>query len=165
MGSPNVLDIESLGGDEYYTLPIHVHDICDCLVPMKNAVIWLPFDRDDSQFTIVMRERGYLNIVNTSTDFFTTEPPEDCGAIIGNPPFSKKREVLKRCKDLGIPFALMCPALWINDGVPFDFRRQMIWWRKRVYFMTPQSIKNKARTTCFVLSNGLLKRDLTIIDH
>ena len=161
----DVLDVGSIHGDEYYTLPIHVNDICDCLVPLKNAVIWLPFDTDESQFTIVMRERGYKNIVNTSTDFFFTDPPENCGAIISNPPFSKKREVLKRIKELDIPFALMCPALWINDGVPFDFGRQMIWWRKRVHFMTPEGVKNKARTTCFVLSNGLLKRDLTIIDH
>lgn len=164
MSSPKIMDTVSIHGDEYYTLPLHVNDICDCLKPLNGGVIWLPFDRDDSEFTKVMRDRGF-NVVNTSTDFFCTDPPEGCCAIISNPPFSRKRDVLKRVRELDIPFALLLPALWVNDGVPFDYGNQMIWWRKRVYFMTPYGVKNNARTTCFVLSNGLLKQDLTIINH
>lgn len=36
-------------------------------------------------------------------------------------------------------------------------------WRKRVFFKTPDGVLNKPRTTCFVLSNGLLKRDIIIV--
>lgn len=111
----------------------------------------------------MLREYGY-NVVTTDTDFFTTEPPENCKAIISNPPFSCKKEILKRINEMDLKFALVLPMLWLNDGIPFDYGRQLMMWRKRVHFMTPTGEKNKPRTTCFALSNGLFIKDLVIID-
>lgn len=154
----DVFKRESIGGDEYYTLRQHVEDIADQLFIQPNTLIWCPFDTDDSMFPIVLRERGY-KVVNTSSDFFTTDMPDGCGAIISNPPFSIKKEILNRIMELNVPFALLLPFLWMNDGVPFDYGSQIILWRKRVFFNTPEGVKNKPRATCFALSNGLFRYD------
>lgn len=158
----DVLANLSIKGDEYYTLPQHVNDIADCLNVMPSETIWCPFDNDESYFPKILRERGY-KVVNTSTDFFTTEPPGGAYCIVSNPPFSLKRKILEHItEDLGVRYALILPHLWINDGVPFDHGHQLILWRKRLYFNTPDGVANRPRTTCFVLSNGLLRDNLTI---
>ena len=51
------------GNDECYT-PRYVVEAILPFIP-KDKVIWCPFDRDDSNFTIVLKENGYgieLNI-------------------------------------------------------------------------------------------------------
>lgn len=131
-----------------------------------GGVVWCPFDTEESQFVKILRSRGYDVVathISNGQDFFETDPPTNCKAIISNPPFSIKKQIMYRIKELNIPFVLILPCLWINDGIPFDFGYQMIWWRKRVHFMTTDGEKNKPRTTCFALSNGLLKQDLIII--
>lgn len=159
----DVLANVSLGGDEYYTLPEHVMDIIENLNVKPRDVIWCPFDEEWSQFPILLKEYGY-NVVRTSTDFFTTEPPENCSVVISNPPFSRKKEILQRLSELNLKFVLILPGLWLNDGIPFDYGHQVMMWRKRVHFRTPDGEKNKPRTTCFVLSNGALVKDFKIIN-
>lgn len=124
--------------------------------------IWCPFDTDTSNFPIVLRERGY-DVVNTCTDFFQTPPPEGVNCVISNPPFSRKKDVLIRLAELELPFVLILPILFINGGVPFDYGHQLIMFRKRMFFDSPEGLLNKPRTNCVVLSNGLLKHDFTII--
>ena len=93
-----------------------------------------------------------------------TEPPPGCNAVVSNPPFSRKKEVLRHLKDLNLPFALILPFLFLNDGVPLDYGHQIILFRKRIHFIIPEIGElNKPRTNCFVLSNGILKNDFTIV--
>lgn len=155
-----VTDVVSIHGDEYYTYERDVRVIAENLVrPMQ---IWCPFDTDESMFPKVLREYGH-KVINTCTDFFTTPPPEGTEAIISNPPFSKKKLVVQRISELGIPFVLILPLLWLNDGVPFDYGNQFMLYRKRIRFRTPSGDTNRPRTNCFVLSNGLLKQDFKVI--
>lgn len=163
MSEFNVMDLKSIRGDEYYTMRRDVDIIANNLI--SGLHIWCPFDTDQSQFPIVLRERGY-HVVNTSTDFFETDPPAGCNAIVSNPPFSRKKEVLMRCKDLNIQFALIMPFLFLNDGVPMDYGHQIMLYRKRMHFILPETgERNKPRTNCFVLSNGLLKQDFKIVRY
>ena len=140
----DVLAINSVRGDEYFTLEKDVRIIADKLIPD-------------------LREHGHT-VTATSSDFFTTEPPPGCNAVISNPPFSRKKEILQHLKALNLPFALILPFLFLNDGVPLDYGHQIMLFRKRIHFVIPEIGEiNKPRTNCFVLSNGLLKNDFTIV--
>lgn len=161
MRQTDLFSLNSIHGDEYYTYDYDVEKIAQRLRP--GLTIWCPFDRDDSQFPKVLRQHGF-KVVHTCTDFFTTDPPEGVNAIVSNPPFSRKKEVLQRCRELDMKFALILPILMINDGTPLDYGQQIMLFRKRMHFYhRDNGEKNKPRTNCFVLSNGLLQHDFDIV--
>ena len=162
MASPDFWAVGSIHGDEYYTRQEDAEIIADHLIrlPLK---VWLPFNDSDSVWGNVLAERGF-DVVATVGDFFTTDPPSGVQCIISNPPFSRKRDVMERIKALNLRFALILPFQWLNDGIPLEYGHQVMFFRQRMYFNTPQGVLNKPRANCFVLSDGLLKNDLTFID-
>ena len=154
--------VGSIHGDEYYTRREDAEIIADNLlkVPLK---VWCPFNDTKSVWVDVLKERGF-DVVTTDTDFFVTDPPKGVQCIISNPPFSVKKAVMDRIKELNLRFCLILPFQWLNDGVPLEYGHQVMFFRKRMHFNTPQGDLNKPRANCFVLSDGLLKRNLTFID-
>ena len=94
--------------DEYYTPRILVEPILKYIKPM--SIIWCPFDTENSEFVILLREAGHC-VVHThiwdGQDFFEMEPPYQCDYIISNPPFTLKLKVLERLYKLDIPFAMI----------------------------------------------------------
>ena len=154
--------VKSIHGDEYYTRREDAEIIANNLlqIPLK---VWCPFNDMTSVWRDVLTERGF-KIVATEGDFFTTEPQNGVQAIISNPPFSRKKEVMDRIKSLNLRFALILPFQWLNDGVPLEYGYQLMFFRQRMYFNTPKGCLNKPRANCFVLSDGLLKNNLTFID-
>lgn len=158
-----ILDLSSINGDEYLTLDKDAEAICDCLNIEKGAKIWCPFRDSGGAFERALTARGY-EVVCTDTDFFETEPPDGCKYIVSNPPFSRKKDVLKRIYALELGYALILPFLFLNDGVPLDYGNQIAIFRKRMkFFQKELGELSTPRTNCFVLSNGLLKQDFTII--
>lgn len=151
----------SIHGDEYYTLQKDAEVIASHLVrlPLK---VWLPFNDSGSVWPDVLKSRGF-DVVATDSDFFTTDPPDGTQCIISNPPFSKKREIMDRIKNLNLRFALILPFQWLNDGVPLEYGHQLMFFRKRMHFDTPKGIADKPRSNCFVLSDGLLDSDLIFV--
>jgi hypothetical protein len=151
----------SIHGDEYYTRLSDAEVIADHLikVPLK---VWCPFNDVNSVWVKALRDRGF-DVVATDTDFFTTDPPPGTQCIISNPPFSRKREVMQRIRELDLRFALILPFQWLNDGVPMEYGHQLMLFRKRMYFNTPNGNANKPRANCFVLSDGLLDGNLIFI--
>ena len=94
-------------GDEQYTPRHAVLPIVKYLP--RNAVIWCPFDTENSEFVIALKEAGHevvFSHIFTGQDFFEYEP-EHWDIIVSNPPFSRKREVVERCLALEKPFALL----------------------------------------------------------
>lgn len=94
--------------DEYYTPSILVKPILKYIKP--NSVIWCPFDTEDSEFVILLKEAGHKVIYShiwLGQDFFFYEPDEPYDCIISNPPFTRKLEVLTRLYELGKPFAMI----------------------------------------------------------
>ena len=162
MTSPDFWAPGSIHGDEYYTRQVDAEIIADHLIqiPLK---VWLPFNDTNSVWVSALKERGF-DVVATDGDFFTTDPPDGVQCIISNPPFSKKREIMERIKELNLRFALILPFQWLNDGIPLEYGHQVMFFRQRMYFNTPQGCLNKPRANCFVLSDGLLRNDLTFID-
>lgn len=151
----------SIHGDEYYTRREDAEIIADNLlrVPLR---VWCPFNDTNSVWGDVLKERGF-EVVATDTDFFVTEPPDGVQCIISNPPFSLKKAVMDRIKELNLRFCLILPFQWLNDGVPLEYGHQVMFFRKRMHFNTPGGNLNKPRANCFVLSDGLLKKELTFI--
>ena len=101
--------------DEYYTPKILVEPILRYLKP--NSTVWCPFDTEDSEFVICLREAGHTVVYShiwLGQDFFSYEPDVEYDYIISNPPFSKKLEVFKRLYDLGKPFAMICGLPILN---------------------------------------------------
>ena len=151
----------SIHGDEYYTLRGDAETIVDNIikVPMK---VWLPFNDGQSVWADVLKNRGF-SVEITETDFFKTDPPQGVQCIISTPPFSLKKQVMDRIKHLDLRFCLILPFQWLNDGVPLEYGNQLMFFRKRMFFNTPQGVRTKPRANCFVLSDGLLKQNLTFI--
>ena len=162
MPSPDFWAVGSIHGDEYYTRQEDAEIIADNLIQIPLRV-WLPFNDTNSVWVDVLTERRF-DVVATDGDFFTTDPPSGVQCIISNPPFSKKREVMERIKSLNLRFALILPFQWLNDGIPLEYGHQVMFFRQRMYFNTPQGCLNKPRANCFVLSDGLLKSNLTFVD-
>lgn len=88
--------------------------------------------------------RNGFNVVGSDimdgTDFLEIVPEEfDC--IITNPPYSKKDEILKRCYELGKPFALLLPLTALEGKRRQELYRkygiQLIIPNKRINFITP----------------------------
>jgi hypothetical protein len=93
--------------DEYYTPKILVEPILKYLP--KNKIIWCPFDTENSEFVIALKENGYEVVFShiwLGQDFFLYEPVK-YDIIISNPPFTRKLEVLKRLYELNKPFAVI----------------------------------------------------------
>lgn len=93
--------------DEYYTPKILVEPILEYVKPL--SIIWCPFDTEDSEFVINLRERGHKVIAThiwNNQDFFEIDVPE-CDYIISNPPFTRKLDVFDRLYEIGKPFAMV----------------------------------------------------------
>ena len=94
--------------DELYTPKILVEAIVR-FIP-KGSTVWCPFDTANSEFVLVLREKGFKVIhshIWDGKDFLTYEPDEHYDCIVSNPPFSIKLDVFKRLFDLGKPFAIL----------------------------------------------------------
>ena len=158
----DLMALESVNGDEYFTLDKDAEIIAQHIVrPMQ---VWLPFNDKGNAFDRILPQHGHKCIC-TDTDFFKTEPPEGTEAVISNPPFSKKKQVIARLDALGLKYALIMPFLWLNDGIPFDYANQLMMFRKRMHFTLEMGgvELNRPRQNCVVISNGLLTHDFIVI--
>ena len=113
-------------------------------------MIWCPFDRDNSQFPIVLKDAGY-KVINThidyGQDFYTYQPKEHWDVIISNPPFTNKRMIFERALSFGKPFALIMSNTWLNDSAPNQLFKdkdlQLLMFDKRILFSNNGVVNNK----------------------
>jgi len=75
----------------------------------KDKQIWSPFYCDGKQKEY-FQDMGF-DIIHEDEDFFKNNKGD---IIIDNPPFSKKKEILKRLKDLDKPFILIAPSVLLG---------------------------------------------------
>jgi len=108
--------------DEYYTPSILVKPIIDQLD--SGVTIWCPFDTENSEFVLMLKESGYKVIYSHilyGQDFFNYEPTEKYDIIISNPPFSLKLKVLERLYKIGKPFGVLLGLPILNYQVIGNF--------------------------------------------
>ncbi len=125
--------------DEVYTPDYAITPILKYI--QKDKVIWCPFDNENSNYVKVFKENGYNVIyshINDEKDFFTYIP-EKFDIIVSNPPFSIKTKILKRCYEIGKPFALLLPITaleGIERGKLFrEYGIQLLVFNKRIEFI------------------------------
>jgi type I restriction-modification system DNA methylase subunit len=113
--------------DEYYTPQILVEPILK-YIP-DNSTIWCPFDTNQSEFVLILKEAGH-NVIYShlwyGQDFFEYEPDEPYDYIISNPPFSLKKRILERLYKLDKPFAMIMglPILNYQEIGNFFYEKQ-----------------------------------------
>lgn len=116
----------------------------------KDAVVWCPFDKEDSEFVKQIRENGNKVIathIENGQNFFTYEPDEHWDCIVSNPPFTGKRKIFERALSFDKPFALMAPNTWWNDAAPAQIFKdkdlQILSFDKRIRFSVDGKTENK----------------------
>ncbi len=139
--------------DEAYTPDYGVKPIIK-YIP-KDAVVWCPFDTEESEFVKQIKANGNKVIVShidNGGDFFEYEPSEEWDMIISNPPFKKKRLFFERALTFKKPFALLMTLAVFNDKYPaMSFYEagktmQLLKFDKRIKFTNPDGRDNKKIT-------------------
>ena len=116
----------------------------------KNATVWCPFDKEDSEFVKQIREAGHKVIathIDNGQDFYIYEPDEKWDCIVSNPPFTNKRKIFERALSFGKPFALIMSNTWLNDSAPKQLFKdkdlQLLMFDKRMKFTNNGVVQNK----------------------
>jgi hypothetical protein len=151
--------------DDYYT-PKSAWEAIQHLIP-KDKTIWEAF-YGDGKSGEYLQELGF-NVIHKEEDFFIHNYGD---IVVSNPPFSMKKEVLTRLKDLKKPFILIMPSSMINykycNDLFRDDRLQIVIPRRRIQF---DSMKNGERIQlgrcnfdCFYYCYKMdLDRDITFL--
>lgn len=116
----------------------------------QDAIIWCPFDKEDSEFVKQIRGKGHKVIathIDNGQDFYTYEPTDHWDCIISNPPFTNKRHIFERALSFNKPFALIMSNTWLNDSAPKQLFKekdlQLLMFDKRMKFKNNGEIQNK----------------------
>lgn len=96
--------------DEYYTTR-SVWESIAIYLP-KDKVIWECFYSPKSKSADHLRDLGF-NVIYDDLDFFIQQPPE-YDLLVSNLPFSLKKEVFIRLKQIDKPFCMIIPTLCLQ---------------------------------------------------
>jgi len=105
--------------NEQYTPRYGVEILLPHIQHLKDKIIWLPFDKGDSQFIQVLRENGFKTVnshIDYGEDFLEYEPKE-WDVLLSNPPYKNKRVYWERALSFRKPFALLLPINILSDTV------------------------------------------------
>ena len=100
---------DNVFGDNYMTYKSTWNDILK-YIP-KDKIIYEPF-YGDGKSGEYLRELGCKNVIHEDIDFFKNNFNYDL--IISNPPFSKKKEILKKLYDIDKPFIILAPCMLLS---------------------------------------------------
>lgn len=115
-------DLHYNKNDELYTPSYMIYPIIKYI--KKGAVVWCPFDKENSEFVIVLKENGFNVIyshIDDGQDFLTYEPNKHYDYIISNAPFSIKLKILTRLYELNKPFAVIFGLPILNYQIIGNF--------------------------------------------
>ena len=102
--------IKKSNTDEWYTNRDSVEMIIPYLRDNGYHKILCPFDKEKSNFVKVLREHGFdvtYSHIDTGTDFFEIDNLTDFDAVVSNPPFSKRQQILETLFRYDVPFAMI----------------------------------------------------------
>tara|TARA_B100000530_G_scaffold324363_1_gene261035 strand:+ start:547 stop:1098 length:552 start_codon:yes stop_codon:yes gene_type:complete len=131
--------------DECYTPHYAVKPILK-YIP-KDAIVWCPFDTEESEFVqqISNTNKVEYSHISTGQDFFNYEP-DDWDIMLSNPPFTNKRKYFERALSFNKPFALIMTNTWLNDSAPKQLFKdkdlQLLMFDKRMKFNSPDGRSN-----------------------
>lgn len=163
--------------DEFYTPKYAIEPIIKYI--NKDKTVWCPFDTEQSNFVIMLKEKGMRVIcshIENGVDFFNCIVP-DCDIIISNPPYSKKFEVFKRLYEIGKPFAMLVGVVGLFESQKrFNLFKEnnfeIMYFNKRIaYFKNyeePKPSLNPPFSSVFVCNNILPDRiifETILVEH
>ena len=166
--------LHNVGGydssDEQYTPNYGVVPILK-YIP-SNAIVWCPFDLPHSEYVKQISELDNVEVVHShlldGKDFFKYEP-DKWDYVVSNPPFKIKRLFFERALDLGKPFALLSPLIWLNDSGPklvyLNAKKdmQLLMFDKRMRFAdTKGEILNKITFSSAYYCCDFLQQDIIL---
>jgi hypothetical protein len=156
--------------DDYMT-PKYAWENIQHIIP-RDKIIWEAF-YGDGKSREYLTELGF-NVIHDPIDFFDNNLGD---IIVSNPPFSKVKDVLKRCVELDKPFILIMPVSKLNTSYVRKLfkdqtdKLQIIIPRKRIHFLKqvngviPDNLKNACNFDCFYYCWKIgLNRDITWLD-
>jgi len=122
------------GNDSYYTPRDAFNDLSLYIPDVGKVWECFPGESESEQF---MADAFPCEVVATDTDYFDTAPPEGTTLIVSNPPYSIKKRVFDRLRDIGLPFMMLVPigtfskqyVRWAQEEM------QLIVPRKRIHFI------------------------------
>jgi len=129
-----------------------------------DKVIWDAF-YGDGKSGQDLRDLG-LNVIHKDNDFFESDFGD---LVISNPPFSKKKEILQRLKELDKSFILLMPQNTLNNNYIrelFDGEIQIIVPRRRIQFLKngEEEHPKKCNFDCFYYCYKLgLENDINFL--
>jgi len=138
--------------DDYMT-PRSAWEAISHFIP-TDKVIWEAFYGDGTSGND-LSDMGF-RVIHEPIDFFTNDLGD---IVVSNPPFSKKKEILTRLKELNKPFILILPVPTITTQYVRmlfqDERLQIIIPRRRIQFdklingERPKNFKSDCNFNCF----------------
>lgn len=139
--------------DEVYTPAYAVRALIPH-IPLYWETIWCPFDEEDSEYVIQLRKAGYKVIashIDNDQNFFYYEPEKEYNAIISNPPFSIKDDVIKRLYELDKPYAILLPVPALQGQKRFPYMKdcQALIFDKRINYFTNKETKEIQKGVSF----------------
>jgi hypothetical protein len=153
--------------DDYMT-PKYAWEAIQEYIP-KDKVLWESFYGDGNSGKHL--ENLGFNVIHNQDDFFTSNYGD---IVVTNPPFSQKKEVFTRLKELQKPFIIICPAPMIFSvyfrNLFRDENIQIIIPKKRIQFIKTDengnilTSENKCNFDCFYFCWKVnLEKDITIL--
>jgi len=133
------------GNDEFYTPEYAILPLLPYLKPFN--VIWCPFDTRQSNFVKCLTDNGHKVIythISNGENFFMLN--KECDAIVSNPPYSFKTEVIERLFQIGKPFAMLMGIVGVFESQRrFNAFRtngvEVLYFNKRVSYYTSYEAK------------------------
>lgn len=152
--------------DEYFTPAEAVKPLLR-FIP-TDKVLWCPFDKATSSYVCVFEEAGYRVLhshIDEGKNFFFYEPEESYDAIISNPPFSVKDDILRRLTELNKPYAMLLPLPTLQGQKRFDdlVGSEALIFDKRINFFTDEAQTQMAKGVAFAsiyVCKGILPEKL-----
>ena len=131
----------------------------------RRFILYEPFYGDGAS-SFILRDLGYFVLSRKDADFFTTKPRGDI--VVTNPPFSKKKEVLQRLREIDMPFILILPLAVLTTNYVQDLFQdtvQIIIPPKRIHFRHryDDSYNFCSFDSIYVCYKMGLERDITYI--
>ena len=138
--------------DDYMT-PRSAWEAISHFIP-TDKVIWEAFYGDGTSGND-LSDMGF-RVIHEPIDFFTNDLGD---IVVSNPPFSKKKEILTRLKELNKPFILILPVptittqyvrmLFQDERIQIIIPRRRIHFEKHINGERPVNWKNSCYFDCF----------------
>lgn len=150
--------------DDEYNTPKELWENIKAYLPKNDTIVWEPFYSNGHSGNI-LSDIG-CTVIQSNTDFFDANNRilDTVDVIVSNIPFSKKKEVLRRLKELDKPFIIIMPASTIFTqylSETFGNNIQIIVPQKRMHFEKDGVLmKRTSFDSCYYCYKMNLERDI-----